>query len=164
MHFQDSFNNNYAKPMCSGEMKTRWWVFRADKNPTNRLLCCLSVTFLVCCVNAATSLQRALWPASKRDGGWRAGAVAAQGACPPNLPFQGPASLPFLPSIGSRRENWPRAFLGGAVGEGSGWEQGPAWLLSALGSKKVWVLILRKNPRLVPPVEPVPWLTLRGSC
>ena len=95
MHFQDSFNNNYAKPMCSGEMKTRWWVFRADKNPTNRLLCCLSVTFLVCCVNAVTSLQRALWPASKCDGGWRAGVVAAPGSVPPKPSLPG-AHLPAL--------------------------------------------------------------------
>lgn len=36
---------------------------------------------------------------------------APWGACPPNLAFQGPAALPFLPGIGSRRENWLLAFL-----------------------------------------------------
>ena len=159
--------------MCSGEMKTRWRVFRADKNPTNRLPCWpLSNVSRVMC-SCLTSLQSDLWPVSKYDGGWRAGAVGALGDMAPDLPFQGSASLPFLPSFGSRRENWQLVFLlaapaGGAVGESS-WSGAGCFLVSEstqshLSSRKLWTPILRKNLRPVLPVEPVPWVTMRGSC
>lgn len=157
MHFWDSFKNNYAKPMCSGEMKTRWCVFQS-KYKLNQPFTIIGLSNISYVLFSCSDLCYSLGLLCS----WH------PGKCPCWPHIQGLSALLVKLALswvgpGSRlalRQNRQLMLLvstpaAGAAGEGFVNESSILrgfWLLLGFisGAKKMWVLILGKESQTHP--------------
>lgn len=127
MHFQDSFKNDYSKPLCAGEMETRWRVVRTVQTQPLATLAALPHMLPPGCRRLARSVRRGHC------------AAGTPGNMPWLTPYQGPLGRPVKLWWGRGQAGFKGTPAGGAAGEGSP-ERASAWFLTSqfcLRSKKV---------------------------